>query len=99
MAPQRGNWGGPPYGQRPRLPPVTRDPTVARGKLQLASLLHTDAASIGVHHEAPAIDTSRRSEQPGAGGFGRGMTYGLLLGAVFATALSAQRRRSERSRG
>ena len=97
-SPQRGNWGGPPASNsRPVLPPRVREPGVARGKLDLAASLRTDASAVGVVHTAPAVATAA-SAPPTGGRFRVGMTFGLLLGIAMATGITARARRRDPSR-
>jgi hypothetical protein len=95
-SPQRGIWGGPPYGDRPVLPPNTRDPAVERGKLDLGGALRTDAAAIGVQHRAPPLEGSDAADDSARGRFRAGMSYGLLFGAALAMVVTARSRRRER---
>jgi hypothetical protein len=101
-SPDRGMWGPPPV-TRGRLPPLTRDPGVVRGKLDLASVLRNDAPTIGIEHKARALDGEVADDAADGAVYSprarREEGLGLFLGAALGAAVSVRRRRQERPRG
>jgi hypothetical protein len=87
--PVRGTWGGPPV-LRGKLPLKVRDPLVARGKLDLPSVLRTPAASVGVVAKATPPRTTESPPRE------RRLGMGALLGFALAATIVAvtERRRA-----